>query len=82
MVLKPIVTWLRAPAASGPACRFEEAIAAYQKWIQRTAWTKRVRAKRVRARLGDEQLERADARDMELSLDEALDLALRKAGSA
>jgi hypothetical protein len=38
------VTWLRAPAASGPARRFEEAIAAYQKWIQRTAWTKRVRA--------------------------------------
>jgi hypothetical protein len=35
MVLKPIVTWLRAPAASGRARRFEEAIAAYQKWIQR-----------------------------------------------
>jgi hypothetical protein len=36
----------------------------------------------ARARLGDEQLERADAQDMALSLDEALDLALRKTGSA
>jgi hypothetical protein len=35
----------------------------------------------ARARLGDEQLERAYAQGMTLSRDQALDLALRKAGS-
>jgi nucleotide-binding universal stress UspA family protein len=37
---------------------------------------------KLRAHLGDEQLERAYARGMALSLDQALDLALRKPGSA
>jgi hypothetical protein len=36
----------------------------------------------ARARLGDEQLERAYARGIELSLDQALDLALRRSGPA
>jgi hypothetical protein len=36
----------------------------------------------ARAHLGDEQLERAYAQGMALSLDKALDLALPKAGSA
>ena len=36
----------------------------------------------ARARLGDEQLERAYAHGMALSLDQALDLALRRSGPA
>jgi len=36
----------------------------------------------ARAHLGDEQLERAYAQGMTLSLDKALDLALPKAGPA
>jgi hypothetical protein len=36
----------------------------------------------VRAHLGDEQLERAYAQGRALSPEKALDLALRKAGSA
>ena len=36
----------------------------------------------ARAHLGDEQLERAYAQGMTLSVDQALDLALRRAGSA
>ena len=36
----------------------------------------------ARAHLGDEQLERAYAQGMALSVDEVLDLALRRAGPA
>jgi predicted ATPase len=51
-------------------------------WQQPDARDRRDSLDQARAHLGDEQLERAYAQGMALSLDKALDLALPKAGSA
>jgi predicted ATPase/class 3 adenylate cyclase len=51
-------------------------------WQQSDARDRQDSLAQARARLGDEQLERAYARGMALSLDQALDLALRRSGPA
>jgi hypothetical protein len=51
-------------------------------WLGLEARNRRDSLTQVRAHLGDEQLERAYAQGMALSLEKALDLALGKAGSA
>jgi|HubBroStandDraft_1064217.scaffolds.fasta_scaffold21105_1 predicted ATPase/class 3 adenylate cyclase len=51
-------------------------------WIEEIARELRDRLDQARAHLGDEQLERAYAQGMALSLDQALDLALGKTGPA
>jgi predicted ATPase/class 3 adenylate cyclase len=72
--------WDRAAVLHGAAQAFLD-----QKgspWQQVEARNRRDSLAQVRAHLGDEQLERAYAQGMTLSLDQALDLALNTAGPA
>jgi predicted ATPase/class 3 adenylate cyclase len=72
--------WHRAAALHGVAQAFQDRTG--NSWQEFSARDRRDSLDQARARLGDEQLERAYGQGMALSLDEALDLALRKAGSA
>jgi hypothetical protein len=72
--------WHRAAALHGVAQVFQDRTG--NSWQEFSARDRRDSLDQARARLGDEQLERAYGQGMTLSLDEALDVALRKAGSA
>jgi len=72
--------WDRAAALHGVAQAFQDRTG--NSWQEFSARDRRDSLDQARARLGDEQLERAYGQGMTLSLDEALDVALRKAGSA
>ena len=72
--------WDRAAALHGAAQAFQDR--AGNPWEESDARDRQDSLDQARAHLGDEQLERAHARGMALSLEKALDLALGKAGSA
>jgi predicted ATPase/DNA-binding XRE family transcriptional regulator len=72
--------WERAAVLHGAAQAFLDRTG--NPWLGLEARNRRDSLTQVRAHLGDEQLERAYAQGMALSLEKALDLALGKAGSA
>jgi len=72
--------WDRAAALHGAAQAFRDRTG--NPWHAYEARGRRDSLDRARAQLGDEQLERAYAQGMALSLDKALDLALSRTGSA
>ena len=72
--------WDRAAALHGAAQAFRTGRAFRGRRATRA--TASTASDQARAHLGDEQLERAYARGMALSLEKALDLALRRAGPA
>ncbi len=72
--------WRRAAALHGAAQALQDRTG--NPWQELAARYRRDSLDQARAHLGDEQLERAYAQGMALSLDKALDLALRKAGPA
>jgi predicted ATPase/class 3 adenylate cyclase len=72
--------WRRAAVLHGAAQALRDRIGG--PWVQEIARELRDSLGQARAHLGEEQLERAYAQGMALSLDQALDLALGKAGAA
>ena len=72
--------WDRAAALHGVAQALQDRTG--HPWQERDARDRRDSLDQARAHLGDEQLERAYAQGMALSLEKALDLALPKAGPA
>jgi predicted ATPase/class 3 adenylate cyclase len=72
--------WRRAAVLHGAAQALHDRIGG--PWDQATARERRDSLGQARAHLGDEQLERAHAQGMALSLDQALDLALGEAAPA
>ena len=72
--------WDRAAALHGVAQAFQDRTG--NPWQKLEARNRRDSLDQARTHLGDEQLERAYARGMALSLEKALDLALPKAGPA
>jgi predicted ATPase/class 3 adenylate cyclase len=72
--------WDRAAALHGVAQALQDRTG--HPWQELEARSRRDSVDQARAHLGDEQLERAYAHGMALSLDKALDLALPKAGLA
>ena len=72
--------WDRAAALHGAAQAFLDRTGV--QWQELPARNRQESLDQARARLGDEQLERAYAQGRALSLDQALDLALPKAGPA
>ena len=72
--------WDRAAALHGVAQAFQDRTG--NAWQELYARDRRDSLDQARAHLGDEQLERAYAQGMTLSVDQALDLARRRAGSA
>jgi predicted ATPase/class 3 adenylate cyclase len=72
--------WRRAAVLHGAAQALRDRIGG--PWEQSTAHQREDSLGQARARLGDEQLERACAQGMALSLEQALDLALGKADPA
>ena len=72
--------WDRAAALHGAAQAFRDRTG--NPWHVNEARDRRDSLDQARAHLGDEQLERAYAQGMALSLDKALDLALPRTGSA
>ena len=72
--------WDRAAALHGVAQAFRDRTGS--PWQEFDARDRQDSLDQARAHLGDEQLERAYAQGMALSLDQALDLALRRAGPA
>jgi tetratricopeptide (TPR) repeat protein len=72
--------WDRAAALHGAAQALLDRTG--NPWQELSARDRRDSLDQARAHLGDEQLERAYAQGMALSLDNALDLALPKAGPA
>ena len=72
--------WDRAAALHGAAQAFQDRTG--HPWQEADARDRRDSLDQARAHLGDEQLERAYAQGMALSLEKALDLALPKAGPA
>ena len=72
--------WDRAAALHGVAQAFQDRTG--NPWQEVDARDRRDSLDQARAHLGDEQLERAYAQGMALSLEKALDLALPKAGPA
>ena len=72
--------WDRAAALHGIAQAFQDRTG--NPWQEFDARYRQDSLDQARAGLGDEQLERAYAQGMALSLEKALDLALGKAGSA
>jgi hypothetical protein len=72
--------WDRAAALHGIAQAFLDRVS--NQWAELAARHRRDSLDRARARLGDEQLDRAYARGMALSPDKALGLALPRAGPA
>ncbi len=75
--------WDRAAALHGAAQAFLDRTGTpWQESAPLEARNRRDSLAQVRAHLGDEQLERACAQGMALSLEKALDLALGKAGPA
>ena len=72
--------WRRAAMLHGAAQALQDRIGG--PWEQETARERRDSLGQARAHLGDEQLERAYAHGMALSLEQALDLALGKADPA
>ncbi len=72
--------WDQAAALHGVAQAFQDRTG--NPWQKLAARDRRDSLDQARAHLGDEQLERAYARGMALSLEKALDLALPKAGPA
>jgi tetratricopeptide (TPR) repeat protein len=72
--------WDRAAALHGVAQAFLDRTG--NAWQKLDARNRRDSLDQARAHLGDEQLERAHAQGMALSLEKALDLALPKAGPA
>ena len=72
--------WDRAAALHGIAQAFQDRTG--NSWQEFAARDRRDSLDQARAHLGDEQLERACAQGMALSLDKALDLALPKTGPA
>ena len=72
--------WDRAAALHGVAQAFRDRTG--NPWHVNEARDRRDSLDQVRAHLGDEQLERAYAQGMALSLEKALDLALPRTGSA
>jgi hypothetical protein len=72
--------WDRAAALHGVAQAFLDRTG--NRWEEIDARYRRDSLDQMRAHLGDEQLERAYAQGMALSLEKALDLALGKAGPA
>jgi predicted ATPase/DNA-binding XRE family transcriptional regulator len=73
--------WHRAAALHGAAQAFLDR-AGNQQYAAVEARSRQDSLAQVRAHLGDEQLEQAYAQGMALSLDQALDLALRRPGPA
>jgi hypothetical protein len=71
--------WDRAAALHGVAQALRDRTGS--PWAEHDARDRRDSLARARAHLGDEQLERAYAQGMALSLEKALDLALPKSGS-
>ena len=71
--------WHRAATLHGVAQAFVDRMGS--PWQELDARYRQDSLDQARARLGEEQLERAYANGMALSLDEALDLALRRPGS-
>jgi hypothetical protein len=72
--------WDRAAALHGVAQSLQDRTG--NPWEESAARDRQDSLDQARAHLGDEQLERAYAQGMALSLDRALDLALGKAGPA
>jgi tetratricopeptide (TPR) repeat protein len=72
--------WDRAAALHGVAQALRDRTG--NPWEESAARDRQDSLDQARAHLGDEQLERAYAQGMALSLDRALDLALRRAGTA
>jgi hypothetical protein len=72
--------WDRAAALHGAAQTLQDRTG--HPWQKGAARDRRDSLDQARAHLGDEQLERAYAQGMALSLEKALDLALPKAGPA
>jgi tetratricopeptide (TPR) repeat protein len=72
--------WHRAAALHGAAQAFEDRTG--HPWQEFPACYRRDSLDQARAHLGDKQLERAYTQGMALSLEKALDLALRKASPA
>jgi predicted ATPase/class 3 adenylate cyclase len=72
--------WDRAAALHGVAQAFQDRTG--HPWQELEARNRRDSLAQARARLGDERLERAYAHGMALSLENALDLALRRSGPA
>jgi hypothetical protein len=72
--------WDRAAALHGVAQAFQDRTG--NSWQESAARDRRDSLDQAQAHLGDEQLERAYAQGMALSLDKALDLALPKTGPA
>ncbi len=72
--------WHRAAALHGVAQAFQDRTG--NSWQESAARDRRDSLDQARAHLGDEQLERAYAQGMALSLEKALDLALRRPGPA
>ena len=72
--------WDRAAALHGAAQAVLDRMG--ERWQELEARYRRDSLDQARARLGDEQLERAYAQGMRLSYDQALDLAFGRAGSA
>jgi predicted ATPase/class 3 adenylate cyclase len=72
--------WNRAATLHGVAQAFVDRMGS--PWQEFDARYRQDSLAQARARLGEEQLERAYARGMALSLDQALDLALRRSGPA
>jgi hypothetical protein len=72
--------WDRAAALHGVAQAFLDRTGS--QWQGPAARDRQDSLDQARAHLGDEQLERAYARGMALSLDKALDLALSRSGPA
>lgn len=72
--------WYRAAKLHGVAQAFHDRTG--EPWQEPEARYRRDSLNEVRARLGDEQFERAYAKGMALSLDEALDQALGRVVSA
>jgi hypothetical protein len=71
--------WHRAAALHGAAQAFQDRTS--NPWEEFDARYRQDSLDQARAHLGDEQLERAYAQGMTLSLEKALDLALRRADS-
>jgi len=72
--------WRRAAVLHGAAQAFRDRTGG--PWVQEIARERRDSLGQARAHLGEEQLDRAYAQGMALSLDQALDLALGKTGPA
>ncbi len=72
--------WERAATLHGVAQAIADRMGS--PWQESAARERQDSLAQARARLGDEQLERAYARGMALTLDQALDLALRRSGPA